>query len=348
MSAIQMNHPANNQDVNVKARPYRSLFWPIVLIGVGLMWLLNNVGLISAANISVVFRLWPLVLIVMGFDLLFGRKSPAVGAMIGIITVLTFIGLMLVGPALGLAANLDVQSASYSEPLDDASSAQIELDGAMGALTVSASEDSSNLFDASLNYVGEVEYQTSGQSQRVISLRQTDDNSGISFFTFNWLADEEPLSWDVSLSPDVPMDLNINGGVGSSRLDLSDIQLQSLNINSGVGQMSVNLPAMADSYNATINSGTGQIDISIADNAALDLIVNGGVGQVSIDVPEGIGVRLEAQSGIGNVSVPGDFRRLSGDGGMGENGVWESENFDSAERQITIDYSGGIGGLNIR
>jgi hypothetical protein len=348
MSAIQMNHPVNNPNDNQQGRPYRSMFWPIVLVGIGLIWLLSNLGLISSANISVAFRLWPLILIIVGFDLLFGRKSPVVGAMIGLITVIVFFSLILIGPALGLAANVDIQSASYSEPVADASRAQIELRGAVGTMTVSASEDSDGvLFDASVSYVGEIEYETSGQSQRVISLRQDEVDNGLGFFAFNWFAAEDQLNWDVNLNPDVPMALDINGGVGNSLLDLSDVQLESLDVNSGVGQMAISLPVMVDSYDANINSGTGQIDIDIENNAALNLNVDGGVGQVNIDAPDGVGIRLEAQSGIGNVTVPSELRFLSGDEGLGANGVWETANFDSAERQIVIHYSGGIGGLNI-
>ena len=62
---------------------YRSLFWPLVLIGVGVIWLLGNLGVISWTNLTVLFRLWPLLLIAIGLDLLIGRQSPAIGALIG-------------------------------------------------------------------------------------------------------------------------------------------------------------------------------------------------------------------------------------------------------------------------
>ena len=61
--------------IDVERQGYRSLFWPIILIGVGLIWLLGNFGIISGANLAVLFRLWPLALIVIGLDLLFGRQS---------------------------------------------------------------------------------------------------------------------------------------------------------------------------------------------------------------------------------------------------------------------------------
>lgn len=38
---------------------YRSLFWPVVLITTGLVWVLYNVGLISSGSIVLLLRLWP-------------------------------------------------------------------------------------------------------------------------------------------------------------------------------------------------------------------------------------------------------------------------------------------------
>ena len=49
-----------------KAKTTRSgsIFWAIILIAVGAIWLLGNVGVLSFANLSVLLRLWPLALIV--------------------------------------------------------------------------------------------------------------------------------------------------------------------------------------------------------------------------------------------------------------------------------------------
>ena len=57
-------------------RRYRSLFWPMVLIGVGVVWLLGNIGVIRPASLGVLVSFWPLILIFIGLDILFGRRSP--------------------------------------------------------------------------------------------------------------------------------------------------------------------------------------------------------------------------------------------------------------------------------
>ena len=69
----------------MSSRPrYRSFFWPMILIGVGLVWFLANINVIPNFNPLALFNLWPLLLIAIGLDLLFGRKSALVGLLIGL------------------------------------------------------------------------------------------------------------------------------------------------------------------------------------------------------------------------------------------------------------------------
>ena len=57
-------------------RSYRSYFWPVVLILVGIFALLVNAGLISTDRLSLLEDLWPVILIVVGLELLARRTLP--------------------------------------------------------------------------------------------------------------------------------------------------------------------------------------------------------------------------------------------------------------------------------
>ncbi len=327
-------------------RGYRSLFWPLILIGVGVVWLLSNVGIITGANLVVLLRLWPLLLIAIGLDLLFGRRSPALGALIGLGTLVVAIVLMLVGPGLGWTGDYEVKTASFSEPVGDARSAEVSLNLSVGRTTVSPLRDSSNLIEADLSYLGEVEFRAEGESHKVVELRHVRGVQAQFPFDFlGWAAPGGELTWDIGLSPNVDLNLTIGGGVGDASIDLSGLQLTDLTVNSGVGTIALTVPATGERYAATINSGVGDFTLTVAEGAAVELDINGGVGGFTIDVPDGAAVRLEANTGLGDVSVPGWLSRVSGDA---DNGVWETENFSGAENQISIQFDGGIGGLTIR
>jgi hypothetical protein len=330
---------------------YRSLFWPIVLIGVGVIWLLGNLGIVTASGLIVLARLWPLLLIVIGLDLLFGRQSPAAGALIGIGAVVLIVALMLIGPSLGLAGpQYEVQTASFSEPRGDAAQASVSVAPSVGSATISALSDSANLFEADIRHVGELTFSATGETDKTIRLSENSaDNT--SFFTpdlgiFGTIFDNrDELRWDIRLSPDVPLALTVSGGVGRSVLDLSALQLTRLDLSAGVGEVELRLPALDGSYPVSVNSGVGQTDITIAPDAALTLTVNGGVGETTIDVPDGAAVRLNTTGGLGSVSVPDTFTRTRG---SDDDGTWESAGFSTADRRIEIDYNGGVGGLTVR
>lgn len=52
-----------------------NLFWPVILIGLGGIWLATVLGLAPNTSHAHVFFLWPLLLIGLGIILIFGRKS---------------------------------------------------------------------------------------------------------------------------------------------------------------------------------------------------------------------------------------------------------------------------------
>ncbi|NWG16216.1 MAG: hypothetical protein HXY41_06230 [Chloroflexi bacterium] len=331
---------------------YRSLFWPLVLIGVGVVWLLANLGVLSAASISVLFRLWPLILIIIGLDLLFGRQSPLLGGLIGIGAVALIILLMLVGPSLGWSADVEVKAARFEAPRGDAASARVDVTAGVGDVKVNALTDSNNLFEANIRYVGEVEFKDEGEADKFISLSQHVENLDFDFGILDFLFNHEndQLIWNVGLSPDVPLDLSITTGTGSANLALESLQVADLTVNAGTGSVDVSLPNMDESYRVEISVGTGSGIIRIPDGTALELHATSGTGGFTFDVPDDAAVRLVGSTGTGGITVPASFLQVGGDTDnfVGENGTWETAGFDSAVRQIIIRFEGGTGSLTVR
>ncbi|HMK15858.1 MAG TPA: DUF5668 domain-containing protein, partial [Methanomicrobiales archaeon] len=106
---------------------YRSLFWPLVLIGAGVVWLLYSLDAISSANVAVLGLVWPVFVIGIGVDLLLGHRSPAAGAIVGVVTVGVVIVLMLVGPSLGWVGTAVLTTETFTTPVGEATQARIEI-----------------------------------------------------------------------------------------------------------------------------------------------------------------------------------------------------------------------------
>lgn len=311
---------------------YRSFFWPLLLIGIGSIWLLVNLGVFNIENVSVLARLWPLLLVAAGLDLLFGRSSPMLGAIIGIGAVLGMLLLMFIGPSMGLVSLPELQSVQYEEAIDDAQSAQIVLDFGVNAVQVNALSDSRNLFTADLRYYGEVGFDVSGESAKTVTLEQQGNSvsGGVASFLMSIFGAEQQDSerdadWNIGLNRDVPVQLDVNAGVGNTNLDLRELALTGLNVDSGVGNVDVMLPTTDEEY---------LVDI------------DGGVGSISITLPEGIEVQIDAKIGVGNMNLPSILNRV--DGNDDGDGIWETEGYRSASTKITIKFNGGVGSLTVR
>ncbi len=283
--------------------------WAFILIALGAIWLLFEANIFSSVNLVVLFRLWPIVLIAFGLELLFGRGSRSMSLLIGAGTVVLLLVLMVVGPALGLAPSAEIQTAQYNEPVGDAASAQMNLDLSVGRISVQALSDSNDLITADLRYLGEVNFSVQGTTQKHVTLSAK--NNGGQWFDFlgAWLQTpdqyDNQLRWDIGLTPSIPLDLSFNGGVGTSTIDLSGLQLTRMSYNTGVGDSTITLPA--GNYSVDLNGGVGNTSITFTEGAAVTASIDGGVGNITIDVPDHAPVHISSNGGLGNVSVPSNF-----------------------------------------
>jgi hypothetical protein len=328
-------------------RQYRSVFWPILLIGVGLLWLMNNLNLLPGWSWSTLWQLWPIFLIAIGLDLLIARRSAIIGAIVALATIGLVIVIILAGTTFGLSSDPEVITEQFSEELGNANSARIDLEFSVGPTYIEALNRSDDLIEAEITHLGEVEFSSSGTSRKTIQLETIERSIQVGRLD---LFDDRKLSWEIGITPEIPVELNIHGGVGESDLDLSELNLTSLDLDVGVGQIKIFLPGTSDGYDAKITGSVGETYIEIEDEADIRLDVDGGVGEVTIKVPTDAAVRLDASIGVGRVRVPSSFKQVSGgdDDFIGENGVWETPGFNTAERRIIINFNGGVGGLIVR
>jgi hypothetical protein len=320
---------------------HRSFFWPVVLIGVGVIWLLANLGLLPTANLAALARLWPLLLIAAGLDLLFARRFPLIGALLGLATVAAAILLLLAAPRLGLANNAEVRSEQFNTPLAGASSARVMLDFWSDRASVGSLPGSENLVEVDSTHTGQVNFQSSGDQEKTIRLSHSFNDP------LSWIGIGQDLHTDVRLSPHVPLDLSINIGSGSARLDLRDLQLSNLEIDGGSGSSGITLPAMSNPLPARVQSGSGSMDLAIPSSSRVTLRADTGSGSFDLDIPDEAAVRVEVRdSGSGSLSLPSGMAQVERSGD--EEGVWETANFAGSDHQIVVTFEDvGSGSISV-
>ncbi|HRF95001.1 MAG TPA: LiaF-related protein [Aggregatilineales bacterium] len=237
-----------------------------------------------------------------------------------------------------------VQMMSVNEEVRGATSAQVKIGFSAGESIIKALTASDNLFEADLTYYGDVEFEVSGEAERVIKLSQADVRVGRMVKNHK----RTQVRWEVRLNPDVPMSLNITAPVGESNIDLTGLQVTELTYKGGVGQHHLNLSQSSTPYHARIDTGVGETHITVPQNTSVNLQVRGGIGETRIFVPQGVAIHLTASHGLGEITVPEELERLSGRGGVvGKNGVWQSAGYADATQKITIHFQGGVGDFKL-
>jgi predicted membrane protein len=290
------------------------LVGPLLLIGLGVLFLLENMGLLALSVWDITLRLWPLVLIAWGLELLLGRRS-AWGAALALILTLAILvsGVFMLGDT--SPPSLSTIEIDYSS--GGAHEADVILDPAVAYLKIRPAE---NMTGELLR--GEVapirgerieKIFTPGEHRPEAVIR----TSSVIMLPFLRLPGDR-ASWDIFLNPTTTYGLQVDVGAGKTDLFMAGLRADRLEVHTGIGQTIVHLPGQGE-YMA---------------------VVSGGLGQIVLYLPHDLGVKLDADVGIGALNIPSGFRR--------EGDAYLSSNYPQAEEMIELEVKLGIGSIQIR
>ncbi len=298
-------------EAKMNDRHHVSIVGPTLLVGLGVILLLNNLGYLTWSLWEIV-RLWPILLIAAGLEVLLGHRSMW-ASVIAALLVLA----MVAGGAWYLSRSattgLGGQSRDLAYPRGNAEAASVVLEPSVGSLSVNALGDSPNFMEAIIRLLpGEelTEQYDEGARARVTLARAAGASTPVGL--------GQRATWDLTISPEVRLDLTADLGVGEAEIDLADLQVEQARLDFGVGQMRVTLPR----------------------ETSAEVEVDGGIGTVTIYVPRGLGVRITADAGLVTRAVPSDYTR------SGE--TYTSSAYDRSDYHVDVTVSLGIGSITVR
>ena len=113
--------------------------------------------------------------------------------------------------------------------------------------------------------------------------------------------------WDIRLNDGVSMDLDIQLGAGEAHLDLGSLSLGRLNVAAGAGEVEVFLTGRPSVDRFSMETGAGDVTVDLTGDWRDDLTaaIVGGVGRLTLRLPADVGVRVEADKGIGKITARG-------------------------------------------
>lgn len=291
---------------------YRREGWigATLVIALGVVFLLSNLGYLSLSVWQVLIRLWPLFLVAAGLDLLVGRRSW-LGSLLGLLLILAILvgSLWVMGGSVFSVRGLP--TSQLEQALDGATQARVVINHDAGSLRLEASDDNQMLLVGS-GPVGEgrtftKDYQNQdGKANLVVRVSGEDGP----------MVNTNQSTYDYQLNSTIPIELEINQGAGEVDLNLAQLRITDLNADQAVGQITVLLPA---------STFTGNID--------------GAIGQITIIVPKDVGLKILASTALVSVQAPSDFQKTDQ--------VYTSANFDQATTQIELKVNLAIGTVKI-
>jgi len=291
-----------------------NLVGPVILIGLAIVFLLSNMGVLAWSVWEVIFRLWPALLIAVGLEIILGRRSAWGSLLALVLTGAIFAGMLwMLGPDLGTGQV--VAGEEVSQALGGATRADVVIEPGVGSLHIEALPESANLIEGMIRV---------GRGQRVrrdfavvgktatLTLR----SEGATFGPFIGWSDQR--TWDLGLAPEVPLELEVGLGVGLADVDLTGLTVSDLKVSMGLGRTTVTLP----------------------DEGSFYAKIDGAIGETVVVIPAGMAARIRVDTGLAVSDLPDGYRQ--------RDDVYTSPDYDSADDRVDLEVDQAIGRVTVR
>ena len=297
------------------SRQRGGLVGPIILIGLGVIFLLNNLGLLSWSIWETLLRLWPILLVGAGLDLILGRRSIW-GSLLALVLTFAILGAALWLSGMDVGAGRQLRSEEITQSLGEAEEADVVVDPGVGTLRIEVGSDPTSLVEGTVHLArGEELTRSFTVEDEVGTFVLRTQTGSFSSFSVGWGGQRV---WDLRLSPEIPLRLETNLGMGETTLDLRGLTVDSLDIEQGLGQTRITFP----------------------EEGRFEARVTGAIGQTVLVIPEALAARIRIDTGISGRQVPGDYRC--------EEDVCTSPDYETADHRVELEVSQAIGNLVIR
>jgi hypothetical protein len=308
--------------VSQSQRPQRrrGFVFPVLLIVVGVLLFLNYLEVLPWDMWLDSWKFWPVVLILIGLDLALGRRANG----LIVAPVLLLMGAGLIGGLVWHYWDWTAAPAGtrvvgqITQPLGTLQSARVELNFGAGELNVRSLPSSST-------QLASAQFEGRGANEVRRYFDETEDGAGTLRLTGDWwrgfpfFGRDNTRRWDVALSPQVPIALDINAGASSINLDLRDLRISDLRLSVGAVGTNVTFPEKGKTR-ATISSGAASFDLTI---------------------PQGVAARIQHDGALNSLDV--DETRFPRDGNH-----YQSPNYDSADDRLELTLDTSVGSVTVR
>ncbi|MBT9177095.1 MAG: hypothetical protein DDT20_01424 [Firmicutes bacterium] len=288
----------------------------VVLVLIGAVLLLRNFGFLPPDIWAHVWRLWPLLVVAWGFEILFGRRGAKLATVLLLLVVLTA-GYLFLAPARqgdwGKGAGVE-----HSELVQGLTEARVELDITAGVLNLAALPDGSPSFYRLLTYGSAPRIDFAGRGPGAAGPGQLFIGPSQSRRRVT-LGTSRIDRWELELSRGLPLSLDIFSAASRGEIDLRHLDVYELDLILNASHSSLSLPAR-----------DGISSVRITANAS----------NVEIVIPHATAARITVAPQASSVRVDGAWSQVGG--------VYTSPNFDSATQRLELRIDANASRVHVR
>jgi hypothetical protein len=291
----------------------RSYFWPAILILIGVLALVAETGAISGGSFLRLLELWPLILIVIGLELMNRRvlQGPRRDLATALIVLVAAGGAVAYVAVRGPVSD-STQTMDTSDAVGSLNQATLNVDAGAATMSVEGSNSlGSDLYRAHFEYAGTKPAVSLDRSTGNLRIFKNNDSS---FFA------NRRFVLDLQLNSAVSWNVSANTGASNDTLKLSTVRVGSITLNAGASRTDI-----------TLGKPTGIVNIS----------VDGGAITLRLHRPSGSEAFVHVSGGAVNLTADG--RQLHGVGDQS----WQSAGYDGAADAYHVEVSGGASNVTV-
>lgn len=350
-----------NHDKRYHHRP--GLVWPIILILLGCIFLLNNLGIIGNVTWESIWQFWPVFLVAIGLDGLF-RRNEIVGPVfmigIGAVLLMSNFGILIwdawetlwrLWPVSIIAIGLEIIVGRRSlwisllsvififavlfgvlwlsdvgiGTLEGEPLAEDEISQPLGGATRAEIVLAPAVGDLVVEALPPGEELVAG-TLRLGNMQQAWDDVDL---------DGDTVIYSLRSRNVVP----VFGDAWDWDLGLTSAVPVDLDASMGAGDMVLDLFDL-DLSALDVSQGVGKIELTLPSDGAFDGQINQAIGSIVLHVPDNVGLRLDVSKAISSLDVPANFQRRGG--------YYYAPGYETTDEQITLEVGQAIGSIDVR
>lgn len=309
------------------------LFWGLGFITAGVVALAIQQGILDRDTMAGAWRLWPLILVVIGISLMVARTPAApLGTALAAVVIGTIVGTAVaVGPAIAAGCGSGSDPGTLEDHSGTFSGGTASLDWSLNCGTLDVSMTGDSTWTASVGSTGSEQpsVSDSGNLLRIQSAARS-----------GWFTDQGRERWVVSLPSAPSYDANLHANAGKFTFDLNGSSFSNLDFQPNAADIHMDVSdAAVRGFDLEMNAGSATITAS--SGTLLEGSIQMNAGSVKLCVPTSMPIRIVASGTAFGASLGGNGLTRDGD-------TWTSSSYDSsAAQRITLSVHGNAASFDL-